>query len=202
MIDACRLLSKINELTLRDHSINYYYRLVEVVHSRLAYIFKHSGGKELKEHLREHFAARILNLAEISEDEALIEGSIQLLDKHFSSELNIFHRAGRSQLLITEESTELHREIINRRHLLKQYLNPKVNLHSQASQSSMSNHEKDSEPFLKKLTRKCWLEEEVEGYEPCRENQRMIYKFGTCKRNFVHNQLKYYSKLAAVCVLK
>ena len=49
MIDACRLLNKIDELTLRDHSINYYYRLVEVVHSRLAYIFKHSGGKELKE---------------------------------------------------------------------------------------------------------------------------------------------------------
>ncbi len=186
-------------VSLYVFSIDYYYRLMEAVHSRLTYIFKHSRGKELKEHLREHFAARIVDLAEISEDEVLIEGSLQLLDKYFSSELNIFHRAGRLQLLITEKSTELHREIISRRHLLKQYLNPKVTSHSQISQSSMSNHESmdldtKSEPFLVELTRKCWLEGEVEGYEPCRENQRMIYKFGEYKRTFI----KFYNQLIEI----
>ena len=109
-------------------------------------------------------------------------GSLQLLDKLYSSELHLFQRAFQAQLLITKESKELHAEINRLLHSLKQYLNPKVRLQLDSNGSSSDQEamtlDINVESPLKKLTNKCWLEGEVKGFEPHQQNQSIIYNFG------------------------
>ena len=122
------------------------------------------------------------------ENDDLVQGSLQLLDKIFSSELHLFQRAVQTQLLLTAESERLYQNINDCLHLLRQYLNPNICLYSQSSpQQPMESllvmvKSKDSESPLKELTEKCWLEGEVIGFEPHQRNQKIIYSFGECLR--------------------
>ena len=116
------------------------------------------------------------------ENDDLVQGSFQLLDKIFSSELQLFQRAVQAQLLLTKESETLYQDIYDHLHLLRQYLNPKICLYSQSTPEhpteSMIVRRKDPELFLKELTEKCWLVGEVIGFEPHQQNQKIIYNFG------------------------
>ena len=119
------------------------------------------------------------------ENDDLVQGSFQLLDKIFSSELQLFQRAVQAQLLLTVESGRLYRNINDHLHLLRQYLNPKTHLFSQSTQQStesMTVKRKDSESPLKELTEKCWLVGEAIGFEPHQQNQKIIFNFGECLR--------------------
>ena len=155
---------------------------MDAARSRLQDVFKQSTDKELDASLQK-LTPILLDLANY-EDEDLVQGSLQLLDKLYSSELNLFQRALQAQLLITEESKELHAEINCLLHSLKQYLNPKVSLHSKSASQSLTSDEEAMSPViikespLKKLTDKCWLQGEVEGFEPHQQNQSIIYNFG------------------------
>ena len=114
----------------------------------------------------------LLDLA-MYENDDLVQDSLQLLNKIFSSELHLFQRAIQAQLLTAEESEKLYRCIENRLHLLRQYLNPKRHLHSQSASQQPSE-----ESPLKELIGKCWIEGEAIGFEPHQQNQKIIYNFG------------------------
>lgn len=122
-------------------------------------------------------ASILLDLAMYGNDD-LVQGSLQLLDKIFSSELHLFQRAVQAQLLIAEESVTLYQHIESQLHSLRQYLNPKRHLCSQLA-SQLPNKESP----LKELIQKCWVEGEVIGFEPHQQNQKIIYNFGECLRH-------------------
>ena len=116
------------------------------------------------------------------ENDDLVQGSFQLLDKIFSSELQLFQRAVQAQLLLTVKSGRLYQDIYDHLHLLRQYLNPKICQYSQSTPEqlteSMIARRKDSETLLKELIEKCWLVGEAIGFEPHQQNQKIIYNFG------------------------
>ena len=129
----------------------------------------------------------LLDLA-MYENDDLVQGSLQLLDKIFSSELHLFQGAVQAELLVTAQSEKLYENINDHLHLLRQYLNPKIRLYSQSTpQQPMESSivlvkSEDSESPLKELTKKCWLEGEAIGFEPHQQNQKIIYNFGECLR--------------------
>ena len=155
---------------------------METARSRLRYIFeKADGDLQIKQ---DKLTPILLDLAAY-ENEDLVQGSFQLLDKIFSSELHIFQRAVQAQLLTTQESKTLYKYINDLLHSLRKYLNPKISLCSQvASQNSeesmLLTMMKSEACPLRKLTEKCWLEGEAKGFEPHQQNQLIIYNFGKC----------------------
>ena len=125
---------------------------------------------------QDQLASILFDLA-MYENDDLVQGSFQLLDKIFSSELQLFQRAVQAQLLLTVESGRLYRNINDHLHLLRQYLNPKTHLFSQSTQKStesliMTVKRKDSESPLKELTEKCWLVGEAIGLNPINKTRR------------------------------
>lgn len=164
------------------------YRLVEDARSRLKHIFK-IADKDLDTTLNVgELVPILLDLAKY-EDEDLVQGSIQLLNKLYSSELSLFRRAVQAQLLIEEKSRNLHEYINESQYSLRLYLNPKVVQHSQPSSKGLMPHQSTLNPEvevgmelpispLKELTDKCWLPGEAEGFEPHQQNQNIIYNFG------------------------
>ena len=153
---------------------------METARSRLHYIFEKADGALQIE--QDKLAPILLDLAAYK-NEDLVQGSFQLLDKLFSSELHIFQRAVQAQLLITKDSETLYEDINKLLHSLRKYLNPKTCLCSQvASQNSeesmLPTMVKSEGCPLKKLTEKCWLEGEAKGFEPHQQNQLIIYNFG------------------------
>ena len=133
----------------------------------------------------DELAAILLDLA-MYENDDLVQGSLQLLDKIFSSELHLFQRAVQAELLLTAESKKLYQNINDHLYLLRQYLNPKIRLYSESMPQQpmealiMTVKSKDSESPLKELTEKCWLKGEAIGFEPHQQNQKIIYNFGEC----------------------
>ena len=133
----------------------------------------------------------LLDLAKY-EDEDLIQGSFQLLNKLYSSDSNLFKRAVQAQLLITEESKDLHAEINRLLPSLRVYLNPKC-LQSQISTQHSCQVATSPEIQLRErlplkcLTDKCWLlEGKMEGFEPHHQNQKIIFNFGKMIMTVVH----------------
>ena len=160
-----------------------YSRLVEAAHTTIHDIFKQADGI-LHDCMKQEELVRILlDLAMYKKDD-LVQGSLQLLDKIFSSELHLFRRAVQAQLLLTKESERLYTNISDDLHLLRQYLNPKILQYSESTPQqpteSLTKMVKsvDSESPLKKLTEKCWLADEAVGFEPHQQNQKIIYNFG------------------------
>lgn len=163
------------------------HRLVEDARSRLKHIFK-IADKKLDTTLNVgELIPILLDLAKY-EDEDLVQSSIQLLNKLYSSELSLFRRAVQAQLLIEEKSRNLHKRINDSQYSLRLYLNPKVIQHFQPSSKGLMPHQSTLYPevevdielpiSLKKLTDMCWLPGEAEGFEPHQQNQKIIYNFG------------------------
>ena len=118
----------------------------------------------------------LLNLAKY-DDEGLVQGSFQLLNKLYSCDMNLFQRAVQAQLLITEKSKSLYAMINDLLHSLRKSLNPKTSSLSENAQKVSATTSGGKFP-LRVLTKSCWLEGEAEGYEPHQQNQRIIYNFG------------------------
>ena len=106
------------------------------------------------------------------EDDDLIQGSLQLLDKYYTSEATIFQGAGQVELLVTRESVELfnniEKSILSD---LREYLDMKNVMGS--FQMPISGNSP-----LEVLTRKCWIQGDVTNCEPHQQNQKIIYNFG------------------------
>ena len=153
-------------------------RLVETARNRIQEIFKQADGRLENLMKQDELAPILFDLAMYKNDD-LVQGSFQLLDKIFSSELHLFQRAVQAQLLLTEESKWLYKDISDDLYLLRQYLNPKI-CQSTSNQptESMTVGRKDPESLLKELTEKCWLVGEAIGFEPHQQNQKIIYNFG------------------------
>lgn len=112
------------------------------------------------------------------ENDDLVQGSFQLLDKIFSSELQLFQRAVQAQLLLTVKSGRLYQHIYDHLHLLRQYLNPKICQYSQSTPEQPTESMIERRTLLKGLIEKCWLVGEAIGFEPHQQNQKIIYNFG------------------------
>ena len=161
-----------------------YSRLVEAARNTIHGIFKQADG-ELQDCMKQEKLVRILlDLAMYKKDD-LVQGSLQLLDKIFTSELHLFRRAVQAQLLLTKESEMLYKNITSDSDL-RQYLNPKIHQYSESTPQqpteslTMMVKSVDSKSPLKKLTEKCWLADEAVGFEPHQQNQKIIYNFGEC----------------------
>ena len=146
-----------------------YSRLVAAARTTIHVMFKQADG-ELQDCMKQEELVPILLDLAMYENDDLVQGSLQLLDKIFSSELHLFRRAVQAQLLLTKESERLYKNISDHLHLLRQYLNPKILQYSESTPQSP----------LKKLTEKCWLADEAVGFEPHQQNQKIIYNFGEC----------------------
>lgn len=115
----------------------------------------------------------LLNLAQY-EDEELVQSALQMLDKFYTLENNLFSSAMQAELLITETSVTLY-NIIEQRILssLRDYLDWKNVVVGGGHCSDVSERSP-----LQELTMYCWLQGEVEGCEPHQQNQKIIYNFG------------------------
>ena len=113
----------------------------------------------------------LLDLANYEYDD-LIQYSLLLLDRHYTSVSDIFQKASQVCLLETEESRKLYKEVQGMMYKITTYL--KV-----ASTAGVDEPEMLSP--IKFLTENCWLEGEIEGFEPHQINQNIILSFGNRK---------------------
>jgi len=112
---------------------------------------------------RHDFPEILLDLANY-EDTDLIQNSLLLLDRYYSNETALFQKALKTQLLKTKKSKDLYDRIEKALPSLEKYF----------------TMEGDDEglKLIEELTEKCWLTEEVEGFEPHSINQDIILSFG------------------------
>ncbi len=100
--------------------------------------------------------------------EPLIQRSLMLLDRYYTSKSDIFLKAIPARLLVTPQSVELFNTVEKRLFLEL--------MHFLISGSSEMEHSASS--AVQELTKYCWLDGEVEGYEPHQINQNIILSFG------------------------
>ncbi len=116
--------------------------------------------------MNKELSRMLLDLANY-ESPALVQHSLLLLDRYYSSESDIFQKALGIQLLRTPISIQF----FNRVEKLL------VELADYYRTGSDYVHNPESSP-VQELTKSCWLEGEVEGYEPHQINQNIILSFG------------------------
>ena len=107
----------------------------------------------------------LLDLANYEYDD-LVQGSLLLLDRYYTSQTDIFQKALHTQLLKTADSIELYNTIGN------------LFLRILAFLRSGSVEQIPGSSPIKELTKYCWLDGEVEGFEPHQINQNIILSFG------------------------
>jgi len=108
----------------------------------------------------------LLDLANYNYD-PLIQNSLLLLDQYYTSQSDIFNKALQAQLLKTTQSMEVHNRVGRLTWKLVAYL----------KDCSAVGDDSELSP-IKSLTKDCWLEGEVEGFEPHHINQNIILSFG------------------------
>lgn len=130
------------------------------------------------------------------EDDDLIQGSLQLLDKYYIAETDLFVKANQTELLVTKQSIKFCNKIESSiLSSLRDYLNMKdCNLHH----SVFSGYSP-----LQELTQKCWLDGEVVGTEPHQQNQKIIYNFGELRSSikFMCTIVTYNYSILLMCML-
>ena len=140
------------------------YRVISTAVERLKYTIQ--LGDDLDPTIREDLPKILLDLANYKHDD-LIQHSLLLLDRYYTCQSDLFDRAFQSQLLKTPQSSELY-------NIVEQLL-----LELQAYLKCDSNSEVRKSPSpIKLLTKYCWLDEEVEGFELHQINQNIILSFG------------------------
>lgn len=146
-----------------------YCRFVKGARERLEFLFSKSDLNLNKDN---ELPRILLDLANYQDDD-LIQGSLQLLDKYFSSEEHLFHSAKQTELLTTTKSVGFYNELENTiLSELRDFLDMK-----NVMDSFQGMVPTGSSP-LERLTQKCWLEGEVVGCEPHHQNQIIICNFG------------------------
>lgn len=139
-------------------------RIISTAKKRLKSIVQKADGLDLSHHPQ--LPHRLLDLANYKHDD-LSQRSLLLLDRYYTSQSGIFEIALHTQLLKTPQSCALYNTLEG------------VFLELLVFLQSGSRDEVWSDPSpVKLLTSHCWLEEEVEGYEPNEINQNIILSFG------------------------
>ncbi len=100
----------------------------------------------------------------------LIQRSLLLLDRYYTSKTDIFQIALQSQLLLTPQSIELYNTV--------EKLSLKLTSYLRSGSSPDEDDAAKGQSPVKMLTKYCWLEEEVAGFEPHQINQNIILSFG------------------------
>jgi len=98
----------------------------------------------------------------------LVQYSLLLLDRHFTSRTGIIDKVLKAQILLSEESVEVYNKIDSLLVELAAYLK------SGDASTSVSI---TSSP-IEVLKECCWLKDEAFGYEPNQANQKIILSFG------------------------
>lgn len=154
---------------LQSLSLYFVYRLVRGTRERLQALMSNS---KLNLNKGNELIRILLDLVQYQDDE-ILQGSLQLLDKYFTTEAELFLKARQTELLITERSIELYnrveRSILSR---LREFLDKK-NVMDALQASLFAGYSP-----LEELTGSCWIEGEVLGFEPHQQNQKIIYNFG------------------------
>lgn len=141
-------------------------RIFETARNHLKQIIQRSDSLDLSDQNR--LPQILLELASCNSDE-LIQHSLLLLDRYFTSQSDIFEKALQAKLLLTPQSVELHNT------LERLFLDLTAYLNTGSEQGSKGKRK--SSP-VKQLIKYCWLEDEVEGFEPHQINQNIILSFG------------------------
>ena len=139
-------------------------RVISTAVSHLNYITQEENDVDLGGHCE--LPNILLDLANYKH-EKLFQHSLLLLNRYFTSQCDVFEGALQAQLLRTPQSCELYNTVEGLFLELLAFLRS----------GSRADAWKDPSP-VKLLTKYCWLEEEVEGYEPHQINQNIILSFG------------------------
>lgn len=142
-----------------------YCRIIASAKSRLKFITMRVDSLDLS--FEQHLPEILLDLANYKYQH-LIQHSLLLLDRYFSSQSDIFNKALQTQLLLTPQSIQFYNTIEKLFIDLMAFLR---------SGSGAVNTGQDPSP-VEVLTEHCWLEAEVEGFEPHQVNQNIILSFG------------------------
>ena len=141
-------------------------RLVQLARDRLRYIFSQSEYFFEKSEYTSRGAALmqniLLDLANYSSD-SLVQGSLHLLNRFYSSEVTLFSKAIQTQLLVTDQSKQVFRDIEKLLPILRRHLSIDI-----------GNKERGVIiDILEKFAAMCVLEEEES--EPHPQNQKILY---------------------------
>ena len=148
---------------------NYYvtnFRVIKAAKQRLEYIAKKSGDTDLSNH--DQLPKILLDLACYKYND-LIQRSLLLLDRYYTANTDIFQRALQSWLLLTPQSTELYNTV--------EKLFLKLTSSLRSGSGEIDDQDEGPSP-VKILTEYCWLQNEVEGFEPHQINRNIILSFG------------------------
>ncbi len=107
----------------------------------------------------------LLDIARYDCDE-LVQGSLHLLGRYFSSEISLFTKAIQTQLLETDESKRVFKEVEEKVPILRRYMSVDVEEDERAHLIEI----------LRTFTKMCSLEGEEQ--EPHQQNQKILYNFG------------------------
>lgn len=128
------------------------------------YITEGTGDIDLSDHQK--LPDALIDLSNYSYKN-LIQRSLMLLDRYYTSKSDIFQKAILSRLLITPQSVELFNSMESSLFLkLMSFLKPG------------SDDGGTSTSVVQELTEYCWLRDEAEGYESHHINQNIILSFG------------------------
>lgn len=133
--------------------------------NRLNYIIDQRGDPDLSN--SNQLSKMLLDLMHYQNDD-LVQHSLLLMDRYYSSQSDIFQKALHLQLLVTEKSVEVYNTVESLLTDLTAYLRAGLGSVSCGSESSP----------LQVLTKFCWLEGEAAGYEIHEINQKIILSFG------------------------
>lgn len=142
---------------------SHYHRVIASAKERLSHISERTTASDLTSD--DKLPSLLLDLANYRYSD-LIQRSLLLLDRYYTSQTDIFQKALYAQLLKTSESIKLYNTIEGLFLRLVMFL-----------RAGSVGHVPESSP-VKELTKYCWLEEEVEGFEPHQINQNIILSFG------------------------
>ena len=141
-------------------------RVISVAKKRIKYISEQTGDTDLSNDGQ--LPNVLLDLACYKYSD-LIQRALLLLDRYYTSKTDIFQRALQSQLLLTRQSSELYNTVEGLFLKLTHYL---------TSGSSPDEDASTEDSPIKVLTKYCWLEDEVDGFEPHQINRNIILSFG------------------------
>ena len=141
------------------------YSVAAIAGYRLKCIIEKRGNPDLSND--NQLPEILLDLMQYQSDD-LVQYSLLLLDRHFTTRAGIFDKALNAQILVSEESVEVYDKIDSLLTELAAFLKSRDTSASMFAASSPIE-------VLKDL---CWLKDEAFGYEPNQTNQRIILSFG------------------------
>lgn len=146
------------------------HRIVKTTEKRL----KCTLNQDTKLIISEELPDILLDIANYEAPD-LVQNSLLLLDHICGAENYIFQRALDSCLLLSDQSKRLY-------DMIKNEVLP--NLPNYFGISMQDEYFVSELSPIQLLTEKCWLKEEVVGYEPHKINQGIINSFGMVEQSF------------------